>query len=252
MLKLFKYNWKMNSMGLYITLTATALLYALLLIGKYRYGWVDDILLGFGFMIATFSQVIFYIMSAMIFNHGLKSYHRRLIPIKPIQEIVSMTLLAVVYSVAGALLALLFFMIADFQFVYEEVNEVLRAFYEPGAIAILLILIIWNAITLISILMLAISTSYCFRGKYRAWLGIIVFFTLPIITELIMHWVIGDTANNYFAFIKLEMDNSGDINSAFELTNIVDFLSIPALIDVIGVALQLAVTNYLMKKHIQL
>jgi len=252
MLKLFKYNWKMNSMGFYITLTATALLYALLLIGKYRYGWIDDILLAVGFMIASFSQIIFYIMSAMIFNHGMKSYHRRLIPIKPIQEIASTTLLAVVYSIAASVLTTLYFLMADLRFKYEEVNEVISALFEPKAILIIIFFVVWNSISLLSILVLAISATYCFRGKYRAWIGILVFFAVQIITELIMNWLLGEAAENYFAFIKLEMDNSGNIDHVFDIANIVDFWSLPTLFNVIVIMLQFLATNYIMKKRIQL
>src|SRR5690606_12276838 len=168
----------------------------------------------------VFSIVIFYIMSTVIFNHGMKSYHRRLIPIKPIEEIASMTLLAITYSIASLLLAIIFFIVANVQFANEDVKEVLRAFFEPKAIFTILFLVVWNTISFMSLLMLSISTAYCFRGKYRAWIGIIVFFALPIITELILHWIIGDAANNYFSFIRLEVNDGSSVEGGFDVTNI--------------------------------
>lgn len=252
MMKLFKYNWKMNSLGFYIVLALTAVLYVLMLIGKYQWGWIDELVFSFGIALAALSSLVFLVLACLSFNHGLKSYHRRLIPLNPLAEVGAVLLLAIIYALVSAVLAILYFLILNASFPNTTFDATLATMLRPQSLAVVLLMLVWSTITFTALVMLAITTSYCFRGKYRAWIGVLVFIAFPLLIDYATSFIVGPDFNHYFSLMRFEVNSQGQLENGIIMPGTVRFWSLPALIEAIVLAIQLAIIHYLMKKRIQL
>lgn len=252
MMKLLKYNWKMNSLGFYIVLALTAILYVLMLIGKYQWDWIDELVFSFGIALASLNGLVFLVLACLSFNHGLKSYHRRLIPLNPLAEIGAVLLLAIIYALAAAVLAILYFLILNASFSNPTFDVTLTAMLRPRSLAIVLLMLVWSTITFMALVTMAMTTSYCFRGKYRAWIGVLVFIAFPILVNYITSLIVGPDVNHYFSLMRFEASSQAELENIIIMPGNVRFWSLPALIEAIVLAVQIAITHYLMKKRIQL
>lgn len=252
MLKLLKYNWKMNSLSLYIVLVSSVLLYALLVIGKYKWGWMDELVFVGGVVVSSLSSLILLVMTSLSYKHQLSSYHRRLLPLSQLEEIASILLLGVVYMLLAATLMFAFFAVLDVNFNSAEVNKAMEILLQPKPLISSILFALWNTITLLALIMLSMATTYSFRGKYRAWIGVIVFIGFSLAVDYITNLVVGPSYDQYFAFIKFG-SYEADISLSESLpVNWFHFWSVPMLIAALALVLKLAVTHYLMKKRIQL
>ncbi|MFC6335027.1 hypothetical protein ACFP56_20545 [Paenibacillus septentrionalis] len=251
MLKLLKYNWKMNSLSAYIVFASAALLYGLLLVGNYQWDWMDELAFAFGAAIAMLSGFIFIIMTSISFNHQIKSYHRRLLPIKPIEEIVATLLLGIIYMLLVGIMALVYFLLLDAQFSYDEINKAMELIFQPGPIFNMTIFIIWDTLMLLTLIMLAIAATYCFRGKYRAWIGVLVFIGFSIVMDVITTFLVGATQYQHYGFLNFDFTNEGLAISDGLQFNWRRLWSLSMLVDGLEFTLKIVLINYLMKKRIQ-
>lgn len=251
MLKLLKYNWKMNSLSAYIVFASAALLYSLLLIGNAQWGWLDEVVFAFGVSLTVLMGLIFIITASVSFNHQLKSYHRRLLPITPIEEMASTLLLGVIYMLLAGIMALVYFLLLDAQFQYAEVNKVMDWMFQPGPIFNMALFIIWDTLMLLTLIMLAIAATYCFRGKYRAWIGVLVFLGFSVVMDIITTFIVGTSQTQHYGFLNFDFTNEGfTISDGLQL-DWRRLWSLSMLVDGLEFALKIVLINYLMKKRIQ-
>jgi len=252
MLKLLKYNWKMNSLSVYIILASTALLYVLMLIGKYKWGWIDEVTFSFGAFVALLSSLIFTVITCLSFKHQLKSYHRRLLPLSNIEEIASILLLGVIYMLLAVVPSLVYFVVLDADFKYEAINAALDIVLQPKPIVSMLLYTTWVTLMMLSLIMLAMAVTYCFRGKYRAWIGVAVFIGISMVIDYVGKLIVGPTYEMQYGFIMFDL-SSNDMTIKEDMS--IDWFhiwSLPMLLDVIVFALTITMLHYLLKKRVQL
>ncbi|GIP19529.1 hypothetical protein J40TS1_51710 [Paenibacillus montaniterrae] len=251
MLKLLKYNWRMNSLTSYIVIAASVIVYGLLLACKYQWGWSDEIVFMFGLLVAVVTGLLFLIIACVTFNHQLKSYHRRLLPIKTEVEIASMLLLAAIYSLIPLLLKLVFLYLADVTFNYSMFDSLLEQLLRVDVLAVLVGYMLLDSLAIFMLIMLAMSATYAFKGKYRAWIGVLLFIVLSIVWEYVSNWLFGVNRQGAPPFVGIEI-TEGEMSR-------IDWITIRwngewlkmLLVSLTKLALLFAATTYIMKKHVE-
>lgn len=252
MLKLLKYNWKMNSLSVYIVLVSTILLYALLLIGKYKWGWIDEVVFALGALVATLSSLTFIVLTCLTMKHQLKSYHRRLLPLSPVEEIASMLLLGVIYSLIAVVLAIAYFAVLNADLNDGVVNQTLNIVLQPTPLLSMLLFTIWITMMFLAVMMLAMTVTYSFNGKYRAWIGVVIYFGTLTAIDYVSQLILGSSYDQHYSFINFNV-GSGDITISEGMpVDWFDLWSLPMLFEVIVFALLITIVHYLLKKRVQL
>lgn len=252
MLKLLKYNWKMNSLSVYIVLASTVLLYTLLLIGKYKWGWIDEAVFVIGALVATLSSLAFIVLTCLTMKHQLKSYHRRLLPLSPIEEISSILLLGVIYSLLAVVLAIVYFIVLNASFNDGTINHTLNLILQPKPIFSMLLFSIWITIMFLAVMMLAMTATYSTKGKFRAWIGVAIYFGTLIAIDYVSQLILGPSYQQHYSFINFDVGSSDiTINEGMPI-DWFDFWSFPMLFEVIVLALIITIIHYLLKKRVQL
>jgi len=251
-LKLLKYNWKMNSLSVYIILASTALLYILMLVGKYNWGWMDEVTFSLGTFVAMLSSMLFIVITCLSYKHQLKSYHRRLLPLSQIEEIASILLLGVIYMLLAIVPSIVYFVVLDAEFNYEAINAALDIVLQPKPIISMLLYSAWVTLMLLTLIMLAMTVTYSFRGKYRAWIGVAVFIGISIVIDYVANLIAGPNYEMQYGFIMFDL-SSNDVTIKEGMSiDWFHFWSMSMLIDVIVLALMITMIHYLLKKRVQL
>lgn len=252
MLKLLKYNWKMNSLSVYIMLASTVLLYALLLIGKYKWGWIDEAVFAFGALVTTLSSLAFLVLTCLTMKHQLKSYHRRLLPLSPIEEIASILLLGVIYSLFAVVLAVVYFIVLNANFDDGTIGHTLDLVLKPKPMLSMLLFSVWITIMFLAVMMLAMTATYSIKGKFRAWFGVAIYFGTLIAIDYVSQFILGSSYEQHYSFINFDVGSSDiTINEGMPI-DWFDFWSFPMLFEVIVLALMITMIQYLLKKRVQL
>lgn len=254
MLKLFKYNWKLSSTGFFITMVAVVLLYGMLLLGEFQWGWHDEFIFILGVMVSLFSVLILIGIVCVNFNHGMKSYHRRLLPVSPFAEMGSTLLLSIIYALTTVSLSFIYLFIVYKNLNYERLMVVMSGLFTPKSVIAIFLYAVWCTIMLMTLLMLSIAASYCFRGRYRAWIGVVVFIATATITDFVCTKIAGPSYGKYFSFVEFKYEPTGSASDGLEYMSYTTFhfWALPFLIELVAVGVQVGIAYYLIKRRIQL
>jgi|GEM_PF-1047735 len=253
MLKLLKYDWKRNSTLFYATLVILFIAQlALFVWNSVKSGW-DAIVLGLSIALIVAAMFILFYQVCKTFNHHMSAYNRRLLPVRPIEEIGAVLLLQLIYTVllfcvAAASLAILLSSMDNFSF-----SSLKDIGLKPVAVISSLSYSIWSLLHLLAWIMLSIAIAWCFRVKHRVWIGIAAF----IIIQSLLYWLMqkifglgGEEGN--LGFIRLEFSGTEVHRLSDTKVDWFDPLSVSFLSEIVMFIGLLCVTAYLMKKKIEL
>ncbi|MEC0205912.1 hypothetical protein P4H39_25205 [Paenibacillus lautus] len=192
MIKLFKYDWKRNSttlLGAFAILLIVQI--AITVAGSIR-DWELGIMLGLSMLAYGSVSVLLLVVTGKNFGYNIKAYHRRLLPVHSVWNVVSSLILACVsLLVLGILMALHLWYYLNAADIWEYINfaDVPVSYYVGLAL-----LMVWKFIYLMIAIFFAITVSRSITKKGSTWIGILVFFVLQYVLGWLSQMLFGEEA----------------------------------------------------------
>ncbi|WP_194544719.1 hypothetical protein [Paenibacillus sp. JZ16] len=193
MMKLLKYDWKRNSTTL---LGAFAILLiiqmAITVTGSIR-EWKLGIMFGLSMLVYGSMSVLPLVVACRTFDFNIQAYHRRLLPVRSVWNVVSSLILA-----CASLLALCVLMALHLWYYWDSASipwETLHFSDFPVLYYIGLALhMVWKFIYLMITIFFAITMARSITKKGSVWIGILVFFVLQYILGWLSNLLFGEGA----------------------------------------------------------
>ncbi|GIP01319.1 MULTISPECIES: hypothetical protein [Paenibacillus] len=192
MMKLFKYDWKRNSttlLGAFAILLIVQI--AITVTGSIK-DWELGVKLALSMLAYGSVSVLLLVVTGKNFGYNIKAYHRRLLPVRSVWNVVSSLLLACVSLLAlGILMALHLWYYWSSAGIWENINfaDVPVSYYVGFAL-----LMVWKFIYLMIAIFFAITVSRSITKKGSTWIGILVFFVLQYVLGWLSQVLFGDEA----------------------------------------------------------
>lgn len=195
--------------------------------------------------------IVLFLQVCSTFNSHLNSYNRRLLSVKPVQEIAASLLLQLIYAVSliviGAILASL--MIPRLESI--DFTELLEYWGKPIPIISLFIFSLWCTLSFHIMIMLAIAIAASFKVKHRIWIGIISFIAIQSVLGWIAYLLFGtDNIIPQIGLIQTISVSEGE--SIFEQVSWYNLTTGQFLMEVVTIIAALYAIVYLMSKKIEL
>ncbi|NUU64463.1 hypothetical protein [Paenibacillus agri] len=246
MLKLMKYDFRRNRdqiLGLY---AVTLLLEAVIWILAEVYHWENLSMLVLQ-AVTYFSAAIFLVVLACrTYSTNLKSYGRKLIPVKTLYTVLSPLLLNLILLIV--LIALAVLHVAIYGFVYPDILP--KDFWYISFISVLNLL--GAAMVFLIALTFSITVSHSLPFRSKVWIGILTLFVLNLILGLVEGQLFPDSGGWMelafrYNFTSGEYLNANGIEAAGKAFDIG-----PALIETVFCLILLYASTWLVKKKVEI
>ncbi|WP_410511448.1 hypothetical protein PaeBR_15325 [Paenibacillus sp. BR2-3] len=197
MLKLVKYDLRRNRDKIWGALVVLLLVQSGIWISAEVSDWDREAMFIMNIASYTIGGVVLLVQACITYDYNLKSYHRRLLPLKSVYTVLS-PLLTYLFMLLGvialAALHLGLYMLLDSRGIPEDFGSVAAA----GLIQLL-----WSACFVMLILMLSITIARSLRFRAGVWIGIATFIVVQ----------------NGFAWLELALFGSSinSLDSAFQI-----------------------------------
>jgi len=252
MLKLLKYDWKRNSTIYYATVAVLLIVQASLYIGS-RKGWLDVLVIGLSIMAFMAASLVLFLQACSTFNHHLKSFNRRLLPLKPLQEIAAVLLLNIIYTLTimliGAIVAAVMIPAMD----NIDFSYIIDNWLKPAPVLSILGYSLWSSVNLLIWIMLAIAIARSFKVKHRFWIGLAAFIAIQSIIAYLSYLLFGPSGEAAFGFIQFRVTASAEGEAiAMMPTSWFNPLSGPFIMEIVTTVAALYAIVYLMNRKVEL
>lgn len=184
MMRLLKYDWKKNSTMLLSTAVILILVEAGLLITGYSRGWDEAFIIAISITLYIFASLLAVIMSYKNFHSNVKSYSRKLLPVRTVWSVLSPMALGILILVGLLIIICLHLLIYSWLYGEPDISEILKYFFTTE-LAILIFQLFFSYIYSYMAVTLSIAIALTFR-KWRVWIGILSF----IIIQNVFSWLI--------------------------------------------------------------
>lgn len=250
MMNLLKYDWKRNSTLLLSTLAVLIIVQAALsIVGEVR-DWNEGVTLVLSILGYVAVVILIYINCCRTFDHNIKSFSRRLLPLHPLKGVGAVVLLSWLGVIAVTLIAVIHILLY-LTIKGMSISELLDGLTTFSALDIIKVVaaVVWLYTSLLITIMAAITITRCFRSKHAIWIGIIFFFA----GTSLVGWL------ENLLFEKGSFDNVTGESS--ELNNeVISFTSSlqfdiplgPILLEMACVAALLYLITYLLNKKVEI
>lgn len=252
MLKLLKYNWKRNSTIFLATFAILILAQAGLLLGRTIKDWDGSIILIFSIMIYMAAAMLLFFQVCSTFNFQLKSFNRRLLPVKPIEEIGAVLLLQLIYTAALLLISAAGTTILISTMDNLDFSNVKELLLKPAPMLSVFSYALWSMLSFLIWIMLAIAIARSVKVKHSAWTGIIAFIAIQLVIGWIAILLYGETGDASIGFIHFSGNTNQGEFETYLPSSWFNPLKGTFLLEVLSVSGAIYAITYLMKKKIDL
>ncbi|HIW33076.1 MAG TPA: hypothetical protein IAA29_09850 [Candidatus Paenibacillus intestinavium] len=247
MLKLFKYNWLRNSTIFYATITVLLLFQAALIIAVNYWNAIDSLIFAMSVFGFTTGALLLFIQVSKTYSNNLKSYNRRLLPVSPWKEIGALLLLQLIYVVVFTAILVMVYSILLPKISFIDMDNIWGFFDAPLLSIVSLVYGLWASINSIIFVMLAIAIAFCFKSRYRVWIGIVSFSIIIGVISYISELLFGKSSS-----AGLESVSTSQEFSFFVSQGGTKWVPFEIGFDVITTLLAIYAMTYLMSKKIEL
>ncbi|GGG04187.1 hypothetical protein [Paenibacillus aceti] len=209
MMRLLKYDWKKNGTMLLSTAVILILTEAALLIAGYSRGWDEAFIVAMSIMLYVFASMLAVIMSYKTFHSNIKSYSRRLLPVRTVWSVLSPMALGILILVGLLIIICLHILIFSWLYSEPNVSELLKYFFTTE-LAIVIFQLFFAYMYSYMAVALSIAIACTFR-KWRVWIGILSF----ILIQNVISWLIFklfDSGLGKSSFLNVGVTSHFDIN----------------------------------------
>ncbi|MNJ35612.1 hypothetical protein D3C77_303620 [compost metagenome] len=204
MLKLLKYDLKRNSNTLLSMFVLLIILQGIVTVTGVMREWDSVITVFLILLLYSVALLMVGIQSVNTYRNNIKSYNRRLVPVRPISHIVS----SMVLGIAAELIILVIMILHGIIYsVYEgnldRVISSVSVSFSTGLVMLLEFLLFF--IFLYSAIVLSTTIAASVRGKIGTWIGILSFFLIQgalYKIETMLNSALGFPENYTFIFIN--------------------------------------------------
>lgn len=189
MLKLLKYDFRRSRdqiLGLFVVTL-------LLQVGTWISAAMDmEDLLVLNVVVYSIAGCILVYTAIRTFERNTRVYHRRLLPVKPLQSVLSPLLLCWLLLLGMTVMALAHFGL--YNWAYPDAFDFLPEHLWPIAAGVLL-QILWSVTSVMILVMFSITAARCFRVRGRMWIGLIIFVVMDNLLSFVMRLIFGGQSN---------------------------------------------------------
>ncbi|MGG1638765.1 hypothetical protein [Paenibacillus sp. NRS-1760] len=245
MMNLLKYDWKRNITLVLSTFVVLIIMQAALtIVGDVR-DWNNQIVLVLSVLGYTAVAILLFVNSCRTFDHNIKSFSRRLLPIHPLKGVGAVVLLSLLVAIAVVAVAVIHILLY-IAFMGMNISELLDGItFNTLTVIKLLAVSIWAYSTVLIVIMAATTVTRCFHSKHAIWIGIIFFFaTMSLISWL--ENVLFESSEGAFRGVSVE--NEFSFSSSLDF----DIPLGPILLEMVVVGALLYLITYLLNKKVEL
>lgn len=222
MINLLKYDWKRNANTYLGVAVVLVILEALIAYFGIRQDWGTQAILPLSIMLYAFAGIFLIVLGCKTFEHNLKAYHRRLLPLHPVWAVFS----AVLISWISILLLLALMFVHGIVLNYTPITGVSELLEGVSAKEMFYVFLsgIWIYTLLMITILLAITVGamVSIRGKAGTWVAILFFFVIQNVIGFIESRLFGGDVGNFYnlGILRVETGPSGTSSeiTAAELT----------------------------------
>lgn len=250
MIKLLKYDWKRNSTLLLSTFAVLIIVQAALTIVGETRDWDNQIVIVLSTLGYVAVSILIFVNSCRTFDHNIKSYSRRLLPLHPLKGIGAVVLLNLLVAVTVVAVAVIHSLLY-IAFMGMNINELLEGItFNTLTVIKLVAVAIWAYSSVLIVIMAATTVTRCFRSKHAIWIGIIFFFaTMSLISWL--EDVLFERSGVEFSGVSVGNEINND-SILFSSSLDFDIPLGPILLEMVGVGALLFLMTYLLNKKVEL
>lgn len=253
MMNLLKYDWKRNANTFLGMAVVLLILEALIAYFGIRQEWGSEAILPLSILLYSCAGVFLIVLGCKTFEHNLKAYHRRLLPLHPVWAVFSAILLSWVSLLL--LLALMFIhaLVLDYTSILglEELLDSVRA----KEVFYIFLLGMWQYTLLIITIFLAITVGamVSIRGKAGTWVGILFFFVIQNVIGLLERWFFGGGKGNLYNFGSISVDTGpSEMSAGVTVTQLTGFNWGAIVFELSIVALMVWVIAYIINRKLEI
>jgi hypothetical protein len=244
MLKLMKYDLRRNRDKIWGALAVIILLQTGIWISARVSNWDQQAMFIMNVAVYVVSGAVLLVQAGITYGYNLKSYHRRLLPLKPIYTVLSPLLMYMIMLIGIIVLAALhlgLYSILDSQAIPYNIGSV----ETEGIIQLFL-----SACLMLVILMLSITVANCLPIKASVWVGIVTFVVFQNGLSWLEYLLFGPNISGSAFQFEINVEGPASGGMADITRNL--FQIGPLLFEAAFVAVVLYVTTLLVKRKVDL
>lgn len=250
MLKLLKYDLKRNSNTFLSMFVLLIILQSITTIAGAMRKWDSVIVVFLILMLYSVALLMVGILSVNTYRNNIKSYNRRLVPVRPISHIVSSMILGIAAELIIIVIMILHGVIYS---MYEgNLNKVINSIsisFSTGFIMLLEFILFF--VFLYSAIVLSTTIAASIRGKMGTWIGIFSFFIIQgalYKIETLLTSALGLPDNSTFVFInEAERLSNSSGEPMFSIGGNIGAGWFTVILDIVMITGMLAATSWLLR-----
>jgi len=244
MLKLMKYDLRRNRDKIWGSLAVIILLQTAVWVSSRVSHWDQQAEFILSTTVYVISGVVLLVQAGITYGYNLKSYHRRLLPIKTVFTVLSPLLMYMILMLGIIVLAALhlgLYSLLDPHMIPDN-----TWYYATEGVIQLFV----SACFMMVILMLSITVANSFSNRASVWIGIVTFFVLQNGLSWLEYLLFGP--NNSGSAFQFEINVEGPASGGMADITRNLFQIGPLLFEAAFVAVVLYVTTLLVKRKVDL
>ncbi|KGE16898.1 hypothetical protein [Paenibacillus wynnii] len=245
MLRLVKYDLRRNRDQIWIAFVVLILAQLGIWISAGVSNWGNEPMLILYITSYSILGTILTVQACRTFNYNLKSYHRRLLPLKSVSTVLSPLLMYLILLLGVSALAAIHFGL--YMVLAPDVIPI-HTWIVP---VVGLLQLLWTACFVFIFLMLGITVARSLRFKGRVWIGIAVFLLVLNGFSLMENWLIGEDNNSFVNALQFQMTDQGTVSEGGITVSIDVYTFSSILVEVSFALIIIYIITQLMNRRVE-
>lgn len=252
MMKLLKYDWKRNAntfLGMVAILAIAELLITWFGITR---NWATEITVVLIVILYASAGIFVIVLGSKTFDHNIKAYHRRLLPVHPVWSVISSFLLCWIFILTVlaimAVHGLVYLNIATLPGFNGLNGEMIKD------IVVIFLLGVWQYSLFIIMIFLAIAigAAISIRGKGGTWVGILTFFVIQYVIGVIEKALFGAEFGVFSVGIFSAETGAGEMSAEFSSENMFGLHWGAFAVEAVFMGLMVWLISYLINRKMEI
>ncbi|MFI2858833.1 hypothetical protein ACH6EH_17140 [Paenibacillus sp. JSM ZJ436] len=246
MIRLLKYDWKRNGRAVLALITVLVLLQGVMLTLNSLGYWKDEVTLVLSMVAYAMTGVILQIIVFKTFDHNIRSYSRRLLPVPVSSGMIS--------TVVQSWMALIFIVLLISAHVLVLWSENWQALMQVGVLhwldwTLMILALLWQFTSFVVTVLFCVTVARVFSAKGGLWLGIALSIAIPSVVSWLGDRIEGEPNawTNKIFVLQIGVQES----AASPVRPITEIPWGPLLLELIVVAVLVYVTKKLIERKVE-
>ncbi|MGG1877852.1 hypothetical protein ABDI30_09810 [Paenibacillus cisolokensis] len=191
MMRLLKYDWKRNSTTVLGTLAVLIIIQTAIMVTGMIRGWDPIVMLVSSLMGYSSIGVLLIVLVVRTFDYNIRSYQRRLLPLRSVWTILSPLFMGVLGMIALAILVLTHLWLHFYFLGFQQLGVELGLLFQDANFLLGIWRLIWGFSYIILSIFFATAVARTIPRKSGVWVGILVFVLLHNMIDWVGRGLLG-------------------------------------------------------------